>query len=105
MPGRFLDYRELRPRGITHTRVHLKRLIKAKLFPAPVWLSPNRCAWRLSDIEQFENSRGTVRPAMPGADFETENKPDSPLDGGGQRRASKVSGSKIRAPEEEAADA
>jgi predicted DNA-binding transcriptional regulator AlpA len=65
VPGLFIDYRELRSRGIPYTRVHLNRLIKAKLFPAPVWLSPNRCAWRLSDIEEFEDSRSTARPAMP----------------------------------------
>jgi hypothetical protein len=98
VPGLFLDYRELRPRGIPHTRVHLKRLIKAKLFPAPVWLSPNRCAWRLSDIQQFENSRRTVRPAMPGGDFVAEDKPDPPPDRGGRGRASKVSDGKVLAP-------
>lgn len=103
MPGLFLDYRELRSRGIPYTRVHLKRLIKAELFPAPVWLSPNRCAWRVSDIEQFESSRHTVRPAMPHADAAAEDNPAPPPLR--RRRGSKAIDGKVVAPEQEAADA
>jgi hypothetical protein len=38
---------------------------KLGIFPAGVWLSPNRKVWRLSDIEKFKAERSTSRPAMP----------------------------------------
>ncbi len=39
------------------TRVHLRRLIKKKLFPRPVALSPGRIGWFLSELQQHKASR------------------------------------------------
>jgi hypothetical protein len=57
----FIPYDRLADHGIRYTRVHLRRLIARGLFPAPVMLSPNRLAWRLSDLEEWKGSR----PAAP----------------------------------------
>jgi predicted DNA-binding transcriptional regulator AlpA len=56
--GPFVAYPQLKSeRGIKYTRVHLRRLIARGQFPRPFLLSPNRIAWRLSDIVKWEASR------------------------------------------------
>jgi hypothetical protein len=65
VPEVFLSYADLRGRGIKYCRLHLNRLIQKELFPEAVWLSPNRKAWKLRDIERFERERPTNRPSMP----------------------------------------
>jgi prophage regulatory protein len=59
----FVPYSALRSHGIFYTRVHLNRLMKAGTFPAAVQLSPNRVAWRLSEIESWKTSRPPARNA------------------------------------------
>ena len=39
------------------SRVHTRRLIVRGLFPRPIMLSPNRIAWRKSDLEAWKASR------------------------------------------------
>jgi hypothetical protein len=56
----FLGYPTLRRHGIEYTRVHLRRLIVRGLFPAPVLLSPNRIAWRRSDLIAWMAARPTA---------------------------------------------
>jgi predicted DNA-binding transcriptional regulator AlpA len=58
---RFVGFSELAGLGIPYTRVHLRRLIMKKLFPAPVQLSANRIAWRMSELAAWKASR----PAAP----------------------------------------
>jgi predicted DNA-binding transcriptional regulator AlpA len=42
----FLNYADLRARGIRYSRVHLARLVKAGKFPAPVKFTPGgRNSW------------------------------------------------------------
>ena len=54
----FIPYKKLKTEhGIDYSRVHLRRLIARRLFPAPVMLSPNRCAWRLSALAAWKASR------------------------------------------------
>jgi predicted DNA-binding transcriptional regulator AlpA len=53
----FIVFAELHQHGIGFSRVHLRRLISHKLFPPPVMLSPNRIAWRLSDVSAWKASR------------------------------------------------
>jgi prophage regulatory protein len=59
----FVSFPELKQNGIAPwTRVHLNRLIKKGQFPAPISLSPNRLAWRMSDLEAWIASRPSARP-------------------------------------------
>jgi predicted DNA-binding transcriptional regulator AlpA len=53
----FVPYADLKSHGVSYTRVHLRRLVDRKLFPAPVMLSANRIAWRLSDIVTWKATR------------------------------------------------
>ena len=58
---RFVAYQQLPEHGIPkYSRVHLRRLMARGLFPRAVYLTPNRCAWRLSDLVQWKASRLTV---------------------------------------------
>jgi prophage regulatory protein len=43
--------------GLTYSRVHLGRLVKAGAFPRPVQVSPGRVAWRMSDLRAWLASR------------------------------------------------
>lgn len=55
---KLLMFRELRDRyNVPFTRVHLRRLIAAGEFPAPLLLGARRVAWRDTDIEAWLESR------------------------------------------------
>ncbi len=55
---RFVTYPQLTEHGIPrYSRVHLRRLMARGLFPRSIFLSPNCCAWRLSDLVQWKASR------------------------------------------------
>lgn len=57
----FITYYQLPEHGVpNYSRVHTRRLIARGLFPRPVMLSPNRIAWRLSDLEAWKASRPTA---------------------------------------------
>jgi len=58
----FLTFQQLPNHGIRFCRVHLNRMIDKGLFPQAVWLSSNRKAWRLADIERWKATRPTDRP-------------------------------------------
>jgi predicted DNA-binding transcriptional regulator AlpA len=62
----FIPYADLASHGIRYTRVHLRRLIARGQFPQAVLLSANRCAWRLSDIAHWKQSR-PMAPVPPEA--------------------------------------
>ena len=56
-----VPYDELPDRGVPkYSRGHVRRLISRGLFPPPVQLSPNRIAWRLSDLAEWKASRPIV---------------------------------------------
>ena len=57
----FVTYDELPSHGVPYTRVHLNRLMRKGLFPIAVQLSPNRIAWRVSDVEQWKANRPPAR--------------------------------------------
>jgi hypothetical protein len=61
----FVPFRELRDHGIPYCRLHVNRLVERKIFPEPVWLSPNRKVWRLNDIRRYKATRPTSRPTFP----------------------------------------
>ncbi len=59
---RFESYSELDRRGIPYSRVHLARLVRAGLFPAPVPLSSGgRVAWLSSELDQWMLDRAAAR--------------------------------------------
>jgi hypothetical protein len=54
----FITYQQLPDHGVPkYSRVHTRRLIAGGLFPRPVMLSPNRIAWRKSDLAAWKASR------------------------------------------------
>src|SRR5467141_489693 len=54
----FITYNQLPVYGVPkYSRVHIRRLIVSGLFPRPVMLSPNRIAWRMSDLASWKASR------------------------------------------------
>jgi predicted DNA-binding transcriptional regulator AlpA len=60
----FVPFSQLAKHGADYSRVHLRRLIERELFPPPIQLSPNRIAWRLSDLARWK----ATRPVAPIAD-------------------------------------
>ena len=60
----FVTYKQLDDHGIPKlSRVHLRRLMKAGLFPKAVYLTPGRCAWRLSELRAWKASRAPAASA------------------------------------------
>ncbi len=53
MEHRLLRYRELKPRGIPWSQMHLTRLEKAGKFPRRVQLGDATVLWIESEIDQF----------------------------------------------------
>jgi len=54
----FVTYPELPHYGVPrYSRVHLTRMMRRKQFPQQVQLSPNRVAWRISDILEWVANR------------------------------------------------
>lgn len=54
----FVSYAGLKDQiGTQYSRVHLRRLIARGLFPRPVHLSPNRIAWRRSELRAWKATR------------------------------------------------
>lgn len=45
---------------VPYSTRHLDRLIRKGLFPAPIFLSENRRAWRASAVAQFIRERETL---------------------------------------------
>jgi hypothetical protein len=54
----FVTYNQLPDYGVPkYSRVHIRRLVADGLFPRPVMLSPNRIAWRKSEVAAWKASR------------------------------------------------
>jgi predicted DNA-binding transcriptional regulator AlpA len=56
----FVRFSQLKKSGIVPNRTTLGRWIRTGNFPKPVFLGPNVCAWRQSDIEEWLHLRGEV---------------------------------------------
>jgi prophage regulatory protein len=50
---KFLDYADLRERGIRYSKPHLWRLWTSGKFPKPIKLSTSRNAWTEDAIQQW----------------------------------------------------
>jgi len=55
----YLTYPELRARGITYSREHIRRLEKLRLFPMHLDLDPNgkRIAWETVLIDRYQAAK------------------------------------------------
>ncbi|MEY2169559.1 MULTISPECIES: helix-turn-helix transcriptional regulator [unclassified Rhodanobacter] len=61
-PDRIIAFAELKPeRGISFSRVHLRRLWKAGKFPMPVQCSDRRIGWLASELDQWLANRVASR--------------------------------------------
>jgi prophage regulatory protein len=57
-----LSFPELKSRkGVPYTRAHVRRLVGAGEFPAPVQLSPHRICWVESEIDEWLKARIAAR--------------------------------------------
>lgn len=63
-----IRFPELKTRfGISYSRVHLARLIKAGRFPAPVRVGDNRRAWLEHEVVEHLNRLAAQRDPRPAA--------------------------------------
>lgn len=58
-PERYLDWPALRPLIGNQGRTTWWRQIRTGNAPAPVAVSPGRCAWKSSDIAKWQADRGS----------------------------------------------
>ena len=58
---KIIPYQQLRERGIAFSRVHLRRLIEAGIFPAPIRVSERRIAWIAAEVDAFLERRAAER--------------------------------------------
>jgi prophage regulatory protein len=64
---RFLAFDDLRPKGITWTRMHLDRLEKSGRFPKRVHLSNRSVVWVESEVDAFLAEKLAERNVSPAA--------------------------------------
>ena len=63
---RVLTFAQLGPeKGIPHCRDHIRRLVKAGKFPAPIQLSENKIAWLEAEIDAMIAARAEERNKKP----------------------------------------
>ena len=61
MSQKLIPYEDLRPKGITYSKVQLWRLERAEKFPKRVTLSAQRVAWIESEIDEWIAARIAAR--------------------------------------------
>ena len=54
---RFVSYSELKFLGINYCRVHLRRMMRAGLFPHCVAIGPGRIGWYEDEIAEWAHTR------------------------------------------------
>src|SRR5271156_2778004 len=63
---KLLTFAQLGPeKGIPHCRDHVRKLVKAGKFPAPVQLSENKIAWLEAEIDAMIAARAEERSNKP----------------------------------------
>ena len=63
---RLLTFTQLGPeKGIPHCRDHVRKLVKAGKFPAPIQLSENKIAWLEAEIDAMIAARAEERNRKP----------------------------------------
>src|SRR5271163_3043462 len=63
---RVLTFAQLGPeKGIPHCRDHVRRLVRAGKFPAPIQLSENKIAWLKAEIDAMIAARAEERNKKP----------------------------------------
>jgi len=62
----FVTYPELPDYGVPpYSRVHLMRMMRRDQFPQQIQLSPNRVAWRVTDIVEWVSNRPLSQKTRP----------------------------------------
>ena len=62
----FVTYPELPHYGVPpYSRVHLMRMMRRDQFPQQIQLSPNRVAWRVTDIVEWVSNRPLSQKTRP----------------------------------------
>ena len=64
---RLVSMDELKDVGVSFSRPHLFRLIKAGKFPKPAKIGENRNAWPIEEINQWIDDRLRERDSVKGA--------------------------------------
>jgi predicted DNA-binding transcriptional regulator AlpA len=65
----FITYRELPTHGVPkYSRKHLLDMMRRGQFPSAVQVSPNRVAWRLSDLECWKANLPAARSVQQARD-------------------------------------
>ena|SRR5690242_14259933 len=76
-PEVFITYPELTNHGVPkYSRKHLLQMMRTGDFPQSVQLSPNRVAWRKSDLDRWAASRPVARVLTVG---DTRQHPGRPV--------------------------
>jgi prophage regulatory protein len=63
---KFLDWDDLRARGIKGSKTHINRLVREGLFPRPVKLGYSTKVWVESEIDEYQASVIAARDAKYG---------------------------------------
>jgi prophage regulatory protein len=58
---KFLKFRDLKPRGITWSRVHVDRMEKKGRFPRRIHIGPGTTAWLEHEIDAWLQARIDAR--------------------------------------------
>jgi predicted DNA-binding transcriptional regulator AlpA len=59
---KLIDFKRLAPdKGITYSRDHLRRKVKAKEFPAPISVSDHRIGWDEAEIDEWLAAKKRAR--------------------------------------------
>jgi prophage regulatory protein len=59
---KLIDFKDLYPvKGISYSRDHLRRKVKAGEFPKPLQLSPRRIAWIESEVDEHLAAKERAR--------------------------------------------
>jgi predicted DNA-binding transcriptional regulator AlpA len=62
---KFLDYSDLKERGVAPSRMTHKRMIDNEGFPPGRLISPNRRVWTEEEVEEWLVARPTARKPPP----------------------------------------
>ena len=60
---KLISIRELDGMGVSYSRAHIYRLVRAGKFPKPIKLGENRIAWVEAEVDEWINNKIAERDA------------------------------------------